>query len=142
MLIILYKYLCLCFNKSVLYWSFCQSLLWSSIRGRSKTQLYENVLKLGNEVLLFFLCIMAKYLGCCLPPSFPSLPSPCWGLESVAETWNFWSDLTFTILVTFYIFRAIWVFQWSWHTWVQLNTDLFISKAKYFYTKWYRPKPF
>jgi hypothetical protein len=40
--IILYKYLCLCFNKSALYWTFCQSLLWSSIPERRKTQLHKN----------------------------------------------------------------------------------------------------
>jgi hypothetical protein len=28
-----------------------------------------------------------------------------------------------------------WVFQWSLHTWVQFNTYLFDSGAKYLYTK-------
>jgi hypothetical protein len=36
MLSFLYKLICLCFNKSVLYWTFCQSLLRSIIQEKKK----------------------------------------------------------------------------------------------------------
>jgi len=26
-----------------------------------------------------------------------------------------------------------WVFQWSWHTWVRFNTDLFRVKSRFIY---------
>ncbi len=43
MSLILYKHLRLCFDKSVLYWTFCQSLLQSSIWEKRKTQLHKNI---------------------------------------------------------------------------------------------------
>ncbi len=56
-------------------------------------------------------------------------------LSSDNINWNVVKN-SMPLKIHYYICMHIfshWVFQWSWHTWVQFNTDLFSSDAKYLY---------